>query len=404
MTGVKSQHRALLALALAAALLLPAQALAYPTMIRHGYSSCAACHVDPTGSGLLTEYGRAQFDVLARWKPGAKKEDDSGEPSPTYGFLWGAASLPDWLSISANLRGGALYVTGQPVRPLIMATDLRAAVTFTNFVAMGSLGYGARAVQLVQLTKGVQTGAGLSNQLVAREFWVALKFLDDALWIRAGRMNLPFGVRNIEHTSWVRSATVTDMNVHQQYGLSVVYSSDKLRGELMGIAGNFSINPDRARERGYSGFIEYALSAKATLGLSSLVTFVTLDPATTKRQSRQAHGLFSKFSPVEPLALMAELDVLVTQPEFEDAHVGYTAFLQADFEPWQGVHFVGTLEALNRGPAYRGSSYGAWLSIIWMALPHTELRLDNVVRTEAGATDAARSASLQVLLQAHVYL
>lgn len=404
MKAVKSQHRALLAVAVAAAVVLPAQAWAYPTMIRHGYSTCAACHVDPSGSGLLTEYGRAQFDVLARWKPGAKKEDDSGEPSPTYGFLFGAASLPDWLQLSANLRGGALIVPGQPVRPLIMATDLRASLTFTNFVAMGSLGYGARNVQLVQLTKGQQTGSGLANQLVAREFWVALKFLDDALWIRAGRMNLPFGVRNIEHTTWVRAATGTDLNVQQQYGLSVVYSTDKLRGELMGIAGNFSINPDRARERGYSGFLEYALSAKATLGVSSLVTFVVLDPATTKRQTRQAHGLFSKFSPVEPLALMAEVDALISQPEFEDTQVGYAAFLQADYEPWQGVHLIGTLEALNRGPAFRGSSYGAWLSVLWMALPHTELRLDNVVRTEAGARDADRSTSIQVLLQAHVYL
>jgi hypothetical protein len=34
----------------------PAQAL--PTMIRLGYSNCAACHVSPQGGGLLNDYGR----------------------------------------------------------------------------------------------------------------------------------------------------------------------------------------------------------------------------------------------------------------------------------------------------------------------------------------------------------
>jgi hypothetical protein len=33
-------------------------ALASPTMIRLGYSDCAACHVSPQGGGLLTSYGR----------------------------------------------------------------------------------------------------------------------------------------------------------------------------------------------------------------------------------------------------------------------------------------------------------------------------------------------------------
>src|SRR5262249_45092482 len=51
-------------LALAVALLWPAAASAYPTMIRHGYTQCASCHTDPSGGTLLTEYGRAQSELL----------------------------------------------------------------------------------------------------------------------------------------------------------------------------------------------------------------------------------------------------------------------------------------------------------------------------------------------------
>ncbi|MBP9112990.1 MAG: hypothetical protein KBF88_09300, partial [Polyangiaceae bacterium] len=40
------------------------EARAYPWMIRHEYTSCNACHADPSGGSLLTEYGRAQGVTL----------------------------------------------------------------------------------------------------------------------------------------------------------------------------------------------------------------------------------------------------------------------------------------------------------------------------------------------------
>src|SRR4029077_16645073 len=35
-----------------------ATASALPTMVRLGYTNCAACHISPQGAGPLTEYGR----------------------------------------------------------------------------------------------------------------------------------------------------------------------------------------------------------------------------------------------------------------------------------------------------------------------------------------------------------
>ena len=50
--------------ALAAMALFSTAAGAYPSMIRHGYTQCAACHTDPSGGTLLTKYGRAQSELL----------------------------------------------------------------------------------------------------------------------------------------------------------------------------------------------------------------------------------------------------------------------------------------------------------------------------------------------------
>src|SRR5512133_923750 len=118
-------------LLLAAALLLPGVASAYPWMIRHGYSGCGVCHVDPSGSGLLTDYGRAQSDLLmaTRWS-GEKSE----EASPTAEFGFG-------LFLDLSYRGGELFArsttndsSGQQLstatdqRWVHMVADLRAGL------------------------------------------------------------------------------------------------------------------------------------------------------------------------------------------------------------------------------------------------------------------------------------
>jgi hypothetical protein len=113
---------------------------------------------------------------------------------------------------------------------------------------------------------------------------------DEAILVRAGRINLPFGLRNIEHTSWVRSETRTDFNQGQQHGVAVAYTGGQVRAELMGIAGNFQINPDAYRERGYAALGEFAITNRYAVGVSSLVTHAAADIVTHKAMTRQAHG------------------------------------------------------------------------------------------------------------------
>ena len=85
----------------AAVLLVAQRADAYPWMIRHGYTGCAPCHTDPSGgAGVLTEYGRAQSDLLLRMRYG---EADTGEADKTSGFLWGLAPLPTQVRMASGL-------------------------------------------------------------------------------------------------------------------------------------------------------------------------------------------------------------------------------------------------------------------------------------------------------------
>jgi len=185
---------------LLASVVCASRAEAYPWMIRHGHDGCAQCHLDPSGSGLLTSYGREQGDEELPMRYGAS---GTGDESRAGGPLWGLVRTPDWLLVGAGLRGAILdtKVGGAPPGPpgspsgqwtaslILMQADLRAGVRAGGFRASASVG-------------AVNDGsyAAIAGNLVSREHWVGYAFDHDTYTVRAGRLNLPFGIRSIEHT------------------------------------------------------------------------------------------------------------------------------------------------------------------------------------------------------------
>lgn len=100
-----------------------------------------------------------------------------------------------------------------------MRADLGAQLKVDKFRASATVGYQRQqSASLAQ--RAWVTGASESGNIVSREHWLGLDLSDEIL-LRAGRLNLPFGLRNIEHTSFVRAATRTDINQSQQHGVSV---------------------------------------------------------------------------------------------------------------------------------------------------------------------------------------
>src|SRR5580698_1546103 len=155
---MKAPRLALWALSLAAGLALflsSSSAHAYPWMIRHGYTGCMPCHTDPSGgAGALTEYGRAQSDLLLRMRYG--EGSDTGEADSTSGFLWGLVPLPEALRLGADFREAYFtnQVEGAPVvqQFITMRADLYGDIKVGRFRAAGSIGYGPTGYLLASLT------------------------------------------------------------------------------------------------------------------------------------------------------------------------------------------------------------------------------------------------------------
>ena len=82
--------------------LAPRRAHAYAWMIGHGYAGCATCHLDPSGAGLLNEFGREEAADTLRSHYGS-------DPAPVEPFF-GLWKNPDWLLTGGSFRDGLFFM------------------------------------------------------------------------------------------------------------------------------------------------------------------------------------------------------------------------------------------------------------------------------------------------------
>jgi hypothetical protein len=366
-----------------------APAHAYAWMIKHGFSKCGSCHTDPSGGETLTKMGRIESEYLLSM--GGSSVD---VPSKSAQFLWGAIEEPENVRLGGSYRHMVLYsapVPGLPstLRQFPMQLDLYGSATFGQFVVGASLGV-ARGIEGATHVRGAQLNheAGKGWIVLSRSHYLGLWLTEEAL-LRVGRLNLPFGVRIPEHVMWVRESTRTDRESDQQHGASLTYARGRWRTDTMIVIGNFQINPDRYRERGITTSLEYLLTPKLALGASALLTRAQEDAFTRVKNSvRYAYGVNGRYGLSRQVALLGELDLLKEKGRDR----GYTGFLQADYEPLRGLHFMLTGEVLDQGLLQDGDSlavrgagaarYGSWISIDWFPAPHFELRLDGVMHQD----------------------
>lgn len=382
---------------------------AYAWMIKHSYTGCATCHTDPSGGELLTPYGRVTSDLLLRMHYGERKapEDQTEEDAPSPGVLWGAWETPEALALGGSFRN--LYIV-RPTEPgnefrmvPVMQADLYGqlrvgALRFGGSLGIARVAVGSQHARPAQVTHG----QGEEMNLISRTHFVGYDINEEFL-VRAGRLNLPYGVRSPEHNSWARMATRTDRESSQQHGVALAYTGQKLRGEVMAILGNYQLGPDEFRERGYSLFLEAVTSSRLALGVSSKVTYAALDRWTLQENMvRQAHGLTARWAPWDSVAVLGEFNALFRS----QADAGYVGFLQADYEPLQGLHFLLTGEVLDEGfgaslPGQVTSAglgqprFGTWLSVDWFFYKQFEFRTDAIFRQQEPVT---------ILGQLHFYL
>src|SRR5262249_28321058 len=229
---------------------------------------------------------------------------------------------------------------------------------------------------ILTLPAAVFTNNDQTQMLLAREYWVGLSLAREWVLVRLGRVNLPFGLRNVEHTSWVRDLTRTDINISQQTGLAVSYQSGPWRTEVLAMVGNLRASDTGYRERGFSGYGELKVAPRTTVGLSALVSRGDSFVEGAGPYLRQSYGAFARWAPVVPVTFLVGGDV-VTKDRLGRGTQGFSSvgWPQAGIEATQGLPVAPSLEIL-RTPGASGVATGFWLTVGWFCLPHPELRFD----------------------------
>ena len=414
--------------ALASVLLASRPARAFPWMIREGYTGCNTCHADPSGAGILTAYGRGMEEVVTRMP--YKKDADPGKLG---NFAFGV-DLPEQLLLQTDFRN--LFMTVFPsggsnpqFQDFVMQLDQSAQLKIGRFRMNGSIGYSPPTATGGNFTfAGGGYGASLTDMpsqdgaLLARQYWLGVDIgKDEEFLLRAGRMNVPYGIRFIEHPYFVRQVTRTDIDKGQEHGVSLAYTGEKVRGEVMAILGNYAVGPDAFRERGGSAFFEWMPTNKIAVGASAMITHADLartdyDPSLALAPIwSHAYAIHARVSPVKALVLLAEVDGLLNSQLVSGVaqnHGGMTGVLQADLEVYQGIHVLAAGEFYNghigescaAGIDYCTTTASAWLGAWWFFAPHFDFRVDGEYTSGSVPGYPPAGQGTSILAQLHGYL
>ena len=372
----------------AGASLAPDQAQAYPQWTSgNGIGRCQQCHLAPAGGGLLSSEGRRAV--------GADLSSFSGEGA----VLKGAAALPDWLAVGADLRGGyAASDTGDPSgmgqTVALTQADATLAVLADGWSALGTLG-----------TRGDFPGGGAgmvpaqnyqpvaASRLISREHWLMWQPRRTRAYVRAGRFFAPFGLQLAQSATFVRR----DLGFNQldeSYNLSAGYLDGVWRAHLTAFAPDF-VRHFGSEESGAAGVLERRLFFdRGAIAIQSRY-------ARRAGSTRGIAGTFAKYL-IAPLGTLvfAEADLVRFSVDGSPARAQALGLLGASAMPARGLTVTGLLEHYQQDLQVRGAARSAGMLVLgWLPYAHFDMQLSARIERAAGG-DAARS----LLAQLHCFL
>jgi hypothetical protein len=368
-----------LCLGMVAALLLwSGAAEAYPQFqFSTDNARCTMCHFSPAGGGLVNAWGREEAtDTISRGGDGA--------------FLGGAWEPPEWLALGADLRLASgvhdTPATGYDTLLFPMQADVYSRAQF-----------GAVSINL---TVGLRRPARSRNPpaytyVASREHYLMYQPKSSGLYVRAGRFYAPYGLRHVDHTTYVRR----DLGFYvgeETYGVSGGYlSGDNSELHVSAFVRDpiYGVGPE--------GFGAAALyekrfaDATAAWGVQSKVQIGS------ESQTYWTGGTFKYWFSSLDLLLLSEVDLGMQQVDTPGAdaifkglsHVNLSHFLTT------GVMLGATLEAKHSDLRLRGKDAESFmLSAQYFPKAHYEIMV-------LGKAERTRNTNdLLTLLMFHYYL
>ncbi|HEX7842000.1 MAG TPA: hypothetical protein VF469_31230 [Kofleriaceae bacterium] len=183
---------------------LGGRAQAYPQFQLSRDQTCTGCHFSPAGGGPLTENGLTTAESISQW----------GTPPE---FFYGKVPAPSWFTLGGDLRGASGYI--QSPEKLLASFPMQAEI-----YGRAALGSGLSLYVNVG-DRTSEVGKESTTFLWSREhylMWQQRPGETSGLYVRAGRFMPVFGLRLVEHPTYIRRWGGTPL-YGETYGAAVEY-------------------------------------------------------------------------------------------------------------------------------------------------------------------------------------
>jgi hypothetical protein len=259
------------------------QGLAFPEMIRHGYVNCTACHLSPSGGGLLTNYGRIlSAELLSRWST-------KGEENLGHGLI-DQTKINESLLIGGDIRKVQAHsedVTQRTDRFIDMQATVETAYNTESFafdLAVGSYDmYG-------------------KNWRPAGPSYYAMWRFQETWSLRAGRFDPAYGLRLAEHIGTTRDPLGFGIQ-SQREALELQNSGETWNFNITASQGkNIGQNPISDTERAVSVQIQRSFDDKFKVGAN------VWSGSNSASDSRLVNGIFAILGFTKELYLLTDYE------------------------------------------------------------------------------------------------
>lgn len=367
-------RRPLLGVAL---LLISIQSYGFVENVTHGYVNCLACHVSPSGGGLLNDYGRSlSRDLMSTWG-----WNNSENP------LFGASKNTDRLKLGGDFRTIQTYLENSDIKQgksFIMQSNIELGLRFSKVQWVGTLG-----------TQEGPLGTPNKGHFLSERHY-ALWDVAEGIALRAGKFRLNFGLNDANHTR----ATKQPLGFGSNSETYILEFSKFTETDEVFVSADFGrIDIPRSPSKESSISFSYA---KYTSENSKVGTSFLFGESSSSRRSLL--GVYGVGSLLENFIMKGEVDYqqsfAVTLPNERKDLV--SSVISIGYQATKGLLPYFVAEHLQQDLADNSTEQSsAGLGIQWLPIPHVEMQAE-YKKQNSGSAQRGQSDSGWILF--HFYL
>lgn len=326
-------------------ILVSAAAQAFPDLIRHGYTNCTACHISPSGAGVLNPYGRSLSKEILSTRSYEKEE------LPLHGLI-DTKKVEEWLAIGGDFRAVQVHQENEMVKR-------------GSFIKM-------QAGVEVALFQPQWALVSFIGEWVNKDEWqpYSSRYYGyytpiEGLYFKAGRFLPNFGIQLPDHIFSTRGPLLMG------YGMERDTAEISWLGEEWNFSGSYYKSPQKISTNNQTGFVGQILKAFGDDKKAGVQYLSEKDDL----QERKIMGALAQLSWSKKFVTLLELDQQLTTPVTGLEKKGVYALHRTSYEFYRGVNFVILNDYLqtdiDKG-ATKDYKYGP--GIQWFPRPHWDLQ------------------------------